>query len=174
MQARQALLLLVLLLIGCVHKYAVPGVVQSEARISSGAIVYVALAADGRDDSQQTYEGSGRSTQEAIANALTARGMNAILGESAADVYESIAAARAAGAGFLVYPEIVHWSDRATEWSRIPDRLRLSLVVHDVVAGEVRNQQELEASSRWLTLGGDHPQELLPGLTELWAESVTE
>lgn len=63
--------------------------------------------------------------------------------------------------GYYVIPEILHWEDRATEWSGIPDRLEVKLSIFD------GNKKELASTiitgkSKWATLGGDHPQDLLP------------
>jgi hypothetical protein len=87
---------------------------------------------------------------------------------------ELIARAAQVGAGFAVDCQIVHWSDRVTEWSGIPDRITLDLSVYDVATGAALNRQQVRASSRWATLGGDHPQDLLPELTRRWAESVSD
>lgn len=89
--------------------------------------------------------------------------MRVILGGTEVEPSEAVSVAGAADADFLVYPQIVHWSDRATEWSGIPDRITLDLTIYDIATGDVLNRQEIRASSRWATFGGDHPQELLPG-----------
>lgn len=85
---------------------------------------------------------------------------------------EALEAAREAGASFLVECHIAHWSDRLTELSGIPDRITLLVSVHDVATGAVLDEQEIRASSRWATFGGDHPQDLLPELTRRWVETT--
>jgi len=100
--------------------------------------------------------------------------MRVVLGGTATNPSEVTSLAAAADAEFFVYPQIVHWSDRATEWSGIPDRITLNMTIYDVTTGTVLNRQEIKASSRWATFGGDHPQELLPELMRRWAETVTE
>ena len=100
--------------------------------------------------------------------------MRVVLGGTVGEIPEAVAAAAAAGADFVVYPRIVHWSDRATEWSGVPDRITLNLRIYEVATGTLLNRQEIRASSRWATFGGDHPQELLPELTRRWAETLVE
>jgi hypothetical protein len=174
MNVRLSVLLCILLLTSCVHKYAVPAPIDSQIRLSVAAAIYVVTPQDGSDHRPRTYEGSGGWTSDAVARALRARGMTVIPGGTEAELSKVVASAGAAGADFIVIPQIEHWSDRATEWSGIPDRITLLVTVYDVATGAVLNRQEIKASSRWATFGGDHPQELLPELTRRWAETLTE
>jgi hypothetical protein len=174
LNARLTVLLPTLLLVSCVHKYAVPAATQSQVCLPAAATVYIITPEDGRDDRPRTYEGSGDWTRSAVAKALRDRGMRVLPGGTTVELSEAIAAAGAANADFLVYPKIVHWSDRVTEWSGIPDRITLNMRIYEVATGKVVNRQEIEASSRWATFGGDHPQDLLPELMRRWAETLTE
>lgn len=166
--------ILVTSLISCVHKYAVPTAPRSHGVLPAASTVYVATPSDGRDDRPRTYEGSGSWTRSAIADALRERGMRIVPEGDVVEVPEAVIAAGKAGADFLVYTRIVHWSDRATEWSGIPDRITLGVEVYEVSTSTMLNRQEIRASSRWATFGGDHPQELLPELTDRWAETLIE
>ncbi len=162
------------LLSGCVHKYAVP-VPQSGANlIPKNSIVYVATPPNGRDDRPRTYEYSGGWTSSAMVQALSNRGIRAVVGAPAKSPSGALGAARVAKAQYMVFPGIVHWSDRATEWSGMPDRITLRVILTEVRSGEVLDNREIRASSRWATFGGDHPQELLPILSEQWAASICQ
>jgi hypothetical protein len=174
LNTRLSVILSTLLLVSCVHKYAVPPEADSRGHLSTTATVYVATPRDGQDDRPRVYEGSGAWARSAVANALRVRGVQVIPGESVVGHSKAIEAASSAGADFLVYPQIVHWSDRATEWSGIPDRITLNMSIYDVGTGTVLSRQEIKASSRWATFGGDHPQDLLPELTRRWAETVRQ
>ena len=174
MIARVPVLVIALLSVACVHKYAVHGGSQQQRQLPAAATVYVPTPPDGRDDRQRTYEGSGDWTASAIVDALRDRGAKVILGDLAVNPADAIAAAGVADADFVAYSRITHWSDRATEWSGIPDRITLQVSVHDVATDTMLDRQEIRASSRWATFGGDHPQELLPELTRRWAETVIE
>jgi hypothetical protein len=174
MNAKLPAILSVLLLTSCVHKYAVPGPTHDQGHLRVAATIFVVTPRDGRDDRPKTYEGSGVWTSSALADALRARGMQVVMGGTETALPKAIEAAAAAGADFIVYPQISHWSDRATEWSGIPDRITLLITVYDVATSAVLDRQEIRASSRWATFGGDHPQELLPELTRRWAETATE
>lgn len=174
MNTRLSVLLSALLLVSCVHKYAVPLEADSPAYLAAAATVYVTTPPDGRDDNGRTYKNSGDWTRSAFADGLSDRGVQVIPGGSATNPAEAIAAAKSAGADFLVLPHIVHWSDRVTEWSGIPDRITIEINIYEVTTGAKLNERKIRASSRWATFGGDHPQELLPELARRWAEAVMQ
>ena len=71
-------------------------------------------------------------------------------------------AAKASGATYLVAPEILHWEDRATEWSGKPDRVDVDIRVIAPTSGAVIASSVISGKSKWATFGGDHPQDLLP------------
>jgi hypothetical protein len=66
------------------------------------------------------------------------------------------------GATYLVTPMIVHWEDRATEWSGISDKVEVRITVRDVASGRTLASAVVSGSSGLWTFGGDHPQDLLP------------
>ena len=59
-------------------------------------------------------------------------------------------------------PEILHWEDRATEWSGKSDRIEIQLVIYDAVTRKELANSSYTGTSKWATFGGDHPQDLLP------------
>lgn len=58
---------------------------------------------------------------------------------------------------YLAIPTILHWEDRATEWSGKPDRISDRLVFLDVVTGQTMDSAVMTAKSKWFTFRGDHP-----------------
>jgi hypothetical protein len=68
----------------------------------------------------------------------------------------------AAGQSCVVEPVILHWEDRATEWSAKPDRMQVRVTVIEAATGDVISEAVMHGTSKWATFGGDHPQELLP------------
>ena len=58
-------------------------------------------------------------------------------------------------------PAILHWEDRATEWSGKPDRIEIKLDVYDAESMSHLSSVVFSGKSKWFTLGGDHPQDLL-------------
>ena len=157
---------------GCVHKYNVPPPEKSDTAVRSQGKVYVAMPSPGRDEGGREYEDSGRWTSNALADALREHGVEATQGREAGSLEQARSEATAAGCQLVVYPEIAHWSDRATEWSGIPDRITLNVEVVEAASGAVLDDRQVQASSRWATFGGDHPQDLLPELSRQWALSL--
>jgi len=73
---------------------------------------------------------------------------------------------------YLVYPTILHWEDRATEWSGKSDRVEVKIQVVDVKAGLPVETVLIKGRSGLGTLGGDHPQDLLPEPIEGFVSSL--
>jgi hypothetical protein len=64
--------------------------------------------------------------------------------------------------GYFVNPTILHWEERATEWSGLPDRIEVKLEIFDTVNRQQIGVYSYAGKSKWATFGGDHPQDLLP------------
>ena len=60
---------------------------------------------------------------------------------------------------YYVKPSILHWEDRATEWSGLPDRIEVTVEVYE--SGSRVAASKFSGKSKWFTFGGDHPQDLL-------------
>ena len=164
-------LAMALLATACVHTYEVPPPV-GPLRLSSEPSFYVARAEDGQDARPATYELSGQRTTDAVVAALEKRGCRASSGTQVESFDQNLEAAREAGSDYLVVPDILNWEDRATEWSGKPDRIAIRMIVTDVASGEVADDRTIRGKSRWLTFGGDHPQDLLAVPLEQWAEQL--
>jgi hypothetical protein len=172
MRKHMVLLFAVLLLTGCAHKYAIPEGLTGTGTLPAASVAYVTFPSDGIDSNGRSYPQSGKWTQVAVSEALAGLGLNIVLAPALAPRDENALAASEAGAQLLVWLELVPWSDRATEWSGIPDRITLRTEVRNIATGALVSAQDIKASSRWATLGGDHPQDLLPELARRWAASL--
>jgi hypothetical protein len=69
-------------------------------------------------------------------------------------------------------PEILSWEDRATEWSGIPDSIEIKLSLYDGASGQELSSVVITGKSKWATLGGDHPQDLLAAPFRKFVESL--
>lgn len=113
--------------------------------------------------STKNYQRSGQMTSQAI-KASFDRHTNTVSITTACKSVDSCLD-EANGYGYytyLVFPEILHWEDRATEWSGKPDRIEIKLTLFSVENGERIHSTILSGRSKWVTFGGDHPQDLLP------------
>lgn len=148
-----------LLLLSCAHSYALDRQMQS-GLLPPHATLYVSLPEPGRYG-EKPYEMSGRQTGEAIVRAFAPEVDRVILGTRTESADAARLSAQAQDASHLVYPTILHWEDRATEWSGVPDRLRLQIRIYGVASGKLLDSAEVSGKSRWATFGGDHPEDLL-------------
>ncbi len=108
------------------------------------------------------YEGSGSMTTDALRSAFLTHTDNV----EASSVFETrqkaILSALNHDADFLVYPVILHWEDRATEWSSIPDKVEVKVSLIEPHSQQVVEAIIVSGRSGLATFGGDHPQDLLP------------
>ena len=74
------------------------------------------------------------------------------------------------GSGYLIEPKILHWEDRATEWSGKADRVKVSLPLYR--SGSLVGSALVTANSSWWTFGGDHPEDLLDTPFEAYAAAL--
>ncbi|WP_343041921.1 DUF4823 domain-containing protein [Parvibaculum indicum] len=130
-------------------------------RLEQGADFYVVLPEDGRYQ-DTVYSGSGYMTAQAISQALAPYSNRAFQASAVEPLEEALAKARQGNFRYLFNTKILHWEDRATEWSGIPDKITLQMEVYDATTGEKLASETSKASSKWATFGGDHPQDLLP------------
>lgn len=125
-----------------------------------GRSVYVAVPENGRFD-KTVYEASGNQTADAIVAAIRPRVERVVRASSPEPAEDAVKKAKADGLAYVVYPTILHWEDRSTEWSSKPDRIEIRLEVVDVSSGAVVTSDSFTGKSKWATFGGDHPQDLL-------------
>jgi hypothetical protein len=71
---------------------------------------------------------------------------------------------------YLIEPKILHWEDRATEWSGKVDRVKVSLPLYR--SGSLVGSALVTANSSWWTFGGDHPEDLLDTPFESYSASL--
>jgi hypothetical protein len=64
--------------------------------------------------------------------------------------------------GYYINPKILHWEERATEWSGKSDQIKIQIIIYNTITKEEVARGWFSGKSKWATLGGDHPQDLLP------------
>ncbi|MFZ4967345.1 DUF4823 domain-containing protein [Pseudomonas sp. Mn2068] len=149
------------LLAGCADSHQWQSQQQASAPLNPKNRFYISTPADGQYGAQR-YEGSGRNTVQIIYNALVQKTRAARIGRLVENHDDALTDARAAGQDVLIFPTILHWEDRATEWSMIPDKVEVKIDVIEVSSGDVLSSGIVKGKSGLATFGGDHPQDLLP------------
>ncbi|PTX93471.1 hypothetical protein DB345_17850 [Spartobacteria bacterium LR76] len=120
--------------------------VQIPATVPAGTQIAVLKPADATFESDN-FPGSGG----VVAGKLTAALIPYYPGSSVVTT--------AAPGGYVVKPQLLHWEDRATEWSGKADRVKVSLPLYR--DGKLVGSALVTANSSWWTLGGDQPEDLI-------------
>jgi hypothetical protein len=154
------LVFFVLLLAGCADSTRVKREGVRSSFISGQSSFYVALPSDG-NYGQIKYDESGSMTTQSIQSALL-RHTRAVNVAGKVEKYDvALKSAKSTGVDYLIYPTILHWEDRATEWNFLSDKINIKIEVTDVLSGQVEDTAFIDGESGMATFGGDHPQDLL-------------
>lgn len=146
---------------GCADSYNLVREKQFDNQLTKTTSAYVVVPKDGKYGST-TYQGSGENTAHLIAASLLRHIRIASTSDAPEDYSTAIEKAKAKNMSLVFYPTILHWEDRATEWSGIPDRASVKISVFDVNTEAEIDTAIIEGRSGLATFGGDHPQDLLP------------
>ena len=148
-----------MILAGCTAKYKTMDVTTNTERLVKNKQVRIVQPANGTYESQ-VYSNSGLMTAQAVKTAF-AHYANDVAVVQACATLDCAREQQPLNDGYYVIPEILHWEDRATQWSGIPDKIEVKITVYNASGNNVLASTILKGSSKWLTFGGDHPQDLL-------------
>lgn len=155
-----SILLLVSVLPSCADTHSIKRSDASAAMLDPAGSAYVSMPMNGRYG-QTVYADSGTITAVEVTRAFSAFLTITTQARYAQSKDEALEQARIEGYSYLVHPVIRHWEDRATEWSGLPDKISVEISVFDVATGELLDNARIDGKSKWATLGGDHPEDLL-------------
>lgn len=158
-----------LTMIGCSAKYNMVDVKRSSERLDKSSPVTVATPKDGFY-STTIYSGSGTETAGAVRAAFSRYTDNVKISPQCSD--QQCLAKETNGVGYLVVPQILHWEDRATEWSSQPDKIEIKLSVYKASDLSLMSSIVINGASKLASLGGDHPQDLLASPINNYASSL--
>lgn len=148
---------------GCTASYKqqeTSGLQSASVQLDRARNIFIAVPADGQFGSR-TYAGTGRGVAQKAAAAFSRYAQRVEVGGTPDWSRDQLlAAARKAGAGYLVIPSITHWEARATEWSGIPSRVSMSLTVIDTATGAEVRSALLESRSATMTFIRPNPDNL--------------
>jgi hypothetical protein len=164
--------LLALTLAGCKSTYSEKNVTAEPPPLLKGSNrIYVAIPFDA-SFKEVVAQGSGKATAESLFVALKRYARAVYMGKFPESATEALDSAHAVNADYLVYPNIVKWEDRATEWSGRRDRLDLKIDLLDLSDGKLVFSREISATGKWLTEGGDSPKDLLDQPVEEYVNAL--
>jgi hypothetical protein len=146
---------------GCADTHRISRYENTGTRLLTTDKVCIAVPRDGIYGDRQ-YLGSGRTTAQVINSAFAEHVNNTQMLKAGESMEESLMTAKKTGYKYLAYPMILHWEDRATEWSARPDRVEVKITIIEVETGRTIESAIIKGKSGLATFGGDHPQDLLP------------
>lgn len=161
-------LLAAMLISGCSAKYMQNDLSAPSAKLHLGKSLIIATPENGHYGND-TYKASGEMTASATRAAFARHSNSITVSPSCSNVdclknHQSF--------GYYVVPEILHWEERATEWSGLPDRIEIKLTIYDGETFETVASTIFSGKSKWATFGGDHPQDLLQKPTTTYIDSL--
>lgn len=158
------------LISGCSSTYEQKSMVAPSVKLNPGQGVLVSVPADGKYETK-LYSGSGQMTADAVSAAFQkhAKTVDVTSKCHGANCLTQIDASKY---GYYVQPDILHWEDRATEWSGRSDRVEIKIIVFDAKTRKELANTSFTGKSKWMTFGGDHPQDLLPEPTGQYVDSL--
>ncbi|MBE9527421.1 MAG: DUF4823 domain-containing protein [Proteobacteria bacterium] len=153
---------------GCASTYKQSTVTHANKKLSSGGNMVIATPKNG-SYGNILYHESGRMTAQEVSAAF-AKFVNTEISPNCRDL--KCLKQGKIKYDYYVVPVILHWEDRATEWSGILDKLEVKLSVYGSDGDEELASTIISGKSKWMTFGGDHPQDLLPEPIGEYVESL--
>jgi hypothetical protein len=144
---------------GCAATYEHRAVTEADAALDRGSPVLIGQPGNGRYGATE-YEGSGKAVARAVQAAFAAHS-NHVRVVPVCESFGCLNARDDSGEAYLVVPQILHWEDRATEWSGKLDRIKVKVSVYETGQSDPIASRLMSGKSKWATFGGDKPQDLL-------------
>jgi len=151
---------IVALLVGCANSHKLLRTGNSLTKLDSSKSFYIAVPRDGRYG-KIDYKGSGANTAQIILMALAGYTNSVETGHQYQLLKDALIYAKESKYDYLIFPTILEWEDRATEWSGIPDKASIKISIIDVASDKNLDSVIIRGKSGIATFGGDHPQDLL-------------
>ena len=172
--ARQfaACCLLALFAAGCQSTYSEKNITtEPPPLLRSNSRVYVAIPFDAMFK-KKVQINSGKQTAEAVFAAFSRYTKSVYIGKLPESPDEALESARKAQADYLVYPNLLKWEDHPTEWSGVRDQLELKIDLIETREGKLAFSRDFSATGKWMTEGGDTPNDLLPEPVGQFADAL--
>ena len=155
------ILVIVAVLSGCADSHQLLRTGSMSVTLERSKTVYVSIPRDGKYG-EINYQGSGINVSQIIMMAISRYSETVETGHQYQSFENALAYAKKNKYGYLVFPTILEWEDRATEWSGIPDKASIKIAIIATATGKTIDSAIIKGKSGLATFGGDHPQDLLP------------
>ena len=139
--------------------------------LKSNSRIYVAIPFDATFK-KEVVQGSGKQTAQAFQVAFLRYTRSVYMSKFPESVGEALEIARNGHMEYVLYPTIVRWEDRATEYTGLRDQLAVKAELIDLKTSKVVFSREIEATGKWMTDGGESPKDLLEQPAEQFANAL--
>jgi hypothetical protein len=164
------ILLSTVMMSGCAASYKQSLLSQPSSKLLKGKSVIISTPTNGSYENK-TYVASGKTTANATRAAFAKFSNNTKIIADCSDI-SCLKTNASADFDYYVIPEILHWEDRNTEWSGISDKLEIKVSIYEGKSWNELASTIISGKSKWMTFGGDHPQDLLPEPLNKYIESL--
>ena len=154
-----SLVLVIILVSGCTSTYQQDILTEASTKLLRDKSIAIAIPKDGRYE-EIVYANSAAMTADAIKIAFTPYSHDISILTKCHDIH-CLKNQVSPAYDYLVLPEILHWEDRATEWSGKLDRITIKISIFDGNNKFEKASVQIKGTSKSATFGGDHPQDLL-------------
>ena len=159
-------------LTGCKSTYSEKELsTQAPPVLKSNSRIYVAIPFDATFK-KEVVQGSGKQTAQAFQVALMRYTRSVYISKFPESLGEALEIGRNGHMEYVLYPSIVKWEDRATEFTGRRDRLIVKADLIDLSTSQVVFSKEIEATGKWMTDGGESPKDLLVQPAEQYANAL--
>ena len=180
------LFIIALSFVSCTSTYKYDFNNPSNETLEKNKEIAVSVSEDGSYGSD-IYNGSGRTLSNTIRQQLKKYSSNVVIlknNETLKDFMEYVddetgetlkdfTDEEIKNYDYIVIPEILHWEDRATAWSGLPDKIEVSIEMYDYKRNLLKSAI-LSGKSASMTLGSTDPSELLEEPLSTFFKSVFE
>jgi hypothetical protein len=164
------LLFFVIMLSGCTATYKQNLLSEPNTKLDPGKAVVIATPINGSYGSKE-YPASGKTTVQVVRSSFAQHTNNISVSIDCSDLtcFQNL---KSSNFDYYVIPEILHWEDRATEWSGISDKIEVKISIYEYPGWKEFASAIIKGKSKWAAFGGDHPQDLLPDPLYDYIESL--
>ncbi|MGJ0486026.1 MAG: DUF4823 domain-containing protein [Methylomicrobium sp.] len=164
------LMIFIIMISGCTATYKQQPLTEQTAKLIRGKSIVISTPSNGFYG-DEVYSSSGKTTAFEVRTSFARFSNNVTVEPDCKDI-ACLKTSQSSNSDYYVIPEILHWEERATEWSGIPDQIEIKLSVYDGRSLKELASTSISGESKWATFGGDHPQDLLPDPLKLYVESL--
>jgi hypothetical protein len=158
------------MLTGCTSTYTQNTLVELNTKMMRGKTVAISTPANGTYNGKP-YIASGNMTAQVLKAAFANFSSTTDVVSECRDL-PCLKGLSPRTYDYYAIPDILHWEDRNTEWSGIPDKVEVKISVYEGLSFKELASAIVSGKSKWATFGGDHPQDLLPEPMGNFVESL--